>query len=108
MILFKIFLLLVLTVGFIIFAFSMRLRTFQKLVVITAYLILVIFIVFPEYADAIAHLFSIESGTNLVIYIFIAVTTLIDIVLHVAERNDHIMITTMIREDAKRNATMCK
>jgi hypothetical protein len=108
MIFLKVFLLLILTVAFVIFAFSMRLKSFQKLGVIGGYFILFVFIANPEYADIVATWFSIKNGTDLVIYVVISITSLINIVLYVGQRNDNSMITTIIREGAKQNAKKCE
>ncbi len=108
MIFLKIFLLAVLTIVFIVFSFSQRLKIFQKMGVLTGYFILFLFILNPSLADEVAHFFSIKNGTDLVVYIVIAITSLINIVLYVGQMNSNTVVTQIIREGAKHNATKCE
>jgi len=107
MIIIKIFLILLLTIAFVVFSFSSRLKVIQKLSVITGYCVIFLFIANPQYSDKIAHIFSIKSGTDLVLYIVMSITGLINIILYVGQKNNNRIITKIIREDAKRNAKKC-
>jgi len=107
MIVIKIFLILVLTIAFIIFSFSSRLKVIQKLSVIIGYCVLFLFIANPQYSDKVAHIFSIKSGTDLVLYIVMSITSLINIVLYVGQKNTNRIITKIIRESSKRHAKKC-
>ena len=107
-ILLKIFLAVVLSIIFIVFAFSQRLKIFQKLGVISSYALLLLFISNPQIADQVAHYFSIKNGTDLVIYVVIAIMSLMNIVLYVGQISHHNMITKIIREGAKDNAKKCE
>ncbi len=104
----KLFLLLILTSAFFIFAFSSRLKVLQKVSVIGGYLILFLFIAYPKYADYIASFFSIQSGARLIIYIVVPLTALVNIVLYIGFKNNNVTITKIIREQAKRDAKRCK
>lgn len=108
MIFLKIFLLTVLTLIFIIFSFSQRLKIIQKMSVLTGYFILFVFILNPSLADKVANFFSIKNGTDLVVYIVIAITSLINIILYVGQINNKSIVTKIIREGAKHNAKRCK
>ena len=108
MIFFKIFLLSILTFMFIIFSFSQRLRIFQKMGVITGYFVLFLFILSPTLADDVASFFTIKNGTDLVVYVVIAITGLINIVLYVGQMHSNVMITKIVREGAKQNAKKCE
>jgi hypothetical protein len=108
MIIIKLFLLVILSIAFFLFAFSSRLRAVQKLSVISGYLILFLFIAYPKYSDAVAHLFSIQSGTDMVIYIVVPLTALVNIVLYIGFKNDNASITKIIREQAKHDAKRCE
>jgi len=107
MIMIKIFLILVLTIAFVIFSFSSKLKIIQILSVIIGYLIIFLFIADPQYSDKVAHIFSIKSGTDLVLYIVMSLTSLVNIVLYVGLKNDNKIITKIIREGAKRDAKKC-
>jgi hypothetical protein len=107
MIFIKFLLILILTIAFIIFAFSYKLRIFQKLSVISGYLLVFFFILYPQYSDTIAHLFSIKSGTDLIIYIVVALSVLVNIVLYVGQNNTNRIITKIVRENAKEHAKKC-
>jgi len=108
MIIIKLFLIIVLSIIFILFAFSTKKRTFQKLFVVFGYLVLVVFIVDPGYSDKVAHLFSIGTGKDLVLYIFAAITSLINIVLYIGSKGHDSAITKIIRENAKKDAKKCR
>ncbi len=104
MIIIKFFLISVLTLAFLIFSFSSKLKIFQKLSVLGGYALVFLLILKPEYSDSIAHVFSIQSGTDLIVYIVLALTVLVNIILYVNQKNHNQMITTIIRETAKQNA----
>jgi len=104
MIFIKFLLITILTIIFVIFSFSSKLKIFQKLIVISGYLLVFIFIINPSYSDEVAHLFSIQSGTDLVVYIVLALTVLMNIILYVGQNNNNRMITKIVRENAKQHA----
>jgi len=104
MIFIKFFLISILTLAFLIFSFSSKLKIFQKLSVLGGYALVFLFILKPEYSDAVAHIFSIQSGTDLIVYIVLAITALVNIILYVNQKNNNRMITKIIRETAKQNA----
>ncbi len=108
MIFFKIFLLILLSVGFVLFSFSSKMRTLQKISVIVGYFTLFLFILFPKYSDYLAVLFGIGYGKDLIVYVLIALTGLINIILYVGVGSNHRSITKITRESAKRNAKRCK
>ncbi len=107
MIFIKFLLIAILTLAFIIFSFSSKLKIFQKLVVITGYGVVFFFILYPSYADHIAYLVSIKSGTDLIVYIVLALMVLMTMILYVGQNNSSRMITKIIRESAKKNAKKC-
>lgn len=107
MIFIKLLLIIIATTGFVIFSFSSRLKSFQKLSIIVGYIVVVIFILYPSYADRVAHLFSIENGASLVVYIVLALTVLVNVILYVGHNNTMRMITKIVRENAKQNAKKC-
>ena len=107
MIIIKIFLILLLTIGFLIFSFSSKLKVLQKLTVIAGYCVIFFFIAEPQYSDKVAHIFSIEKGSDLVLYIVTSIISLVNIILYVNQKNNNRMITKIIREGAKRNVKKC-
>ncbi len=98
MIIVKIFLLFLLTLGFVIFGFSIKLKNFQRLVVIFGYFTLFIFIINPSLSDKVAHFFGIGLGSSLVIYITIGVISLLNIILFVDTKMNKDAITKIVRE----------
>jgi len=104
MIFIKIFLLLLLTLGFIIFAFSMKLKNFQRLMVIIGYLTLFIFILNPALSDKVANFFGIDFGASLITYIAIGVLSLVNVILFVDTKINKDAITKIIREGAIKDA----
>jgi len=108
MIVIKLFLILVLSIIFIVFAFSSKLKVVQKLSVVIGYFVLFLFIVYPEYSDEVAKLFSIGSGKDLVLYITVSLTSLMNVILYVGVKNNNRAITKIIREEAKKDAKKCK
>ncbi len=108
MIFIKFLLILIVTIGFIIFSFSSKLKIFQKLLIIIGYAVVFFFILYPSYSDEIAHMVSIKSGTDLVVYIVLALTVLMNIILYVGQNNNNKMITKIIRETAKKDAKKCQ
>jgi len=108
MIFIKFLLIAILTLAFVIFSFSSRLKIFQKLVVIAGYGVVFFLILYPSYADEIAHLVSIKSGTDLIVYIVLALMALMTMVLYVGQNNNNKMITKIIRETAKKDAKKCQ
>ncbi len=108
MIFLKIFLIIVLTIAFILFSFSSKMKIFQKLTVIAGYMTLFLFIMFPDYSDKIAHFFGIGYGKDLIIYILVALTGLMNIVLYVGVNKNHAAITKIIRDSTKKNAKKCR
>ena len=108
MIFIKIFLITVLTIIFILFAFSSRLKIFQKLSVVGGYLALFLFILFPRYSDKIAQFFSIGTGKDLILYITVSLMSLISIIIYVGMKNNSLAITKIVRNGAVKNAKRCK
>ena len=108
MIFIKFLLIAIVTVGFIIFSFSSKLKIFQKLFIIVGYAIVFFLILYPSYSDKIAHVFSMKSGTDLIVYIVLALIVLMNIVLYVGQKNNVKIITKIIRESAKKNAKKCQ
>ena len=108
MIFIKIFLISVLTLSFILFAFSSKWKIIQKLSILLGYFIILFFIIFPSAADKIAHLFSIKSGTDLIVYITLALVNLISIILYIKVKNHNKILTKIIRDEACKNANRCK
>jgi len=107
MIFIKFILIFILTITFILFAFSYKLRTFQKLNIVIGYLFVFFLIVYPQYADQIAHIFSMERGADLIVYISIALSFLVNVILFIKQKNFNQMLTKIVRESAKKNAKKC-
>jgi len=104
MIFIKGLLLVLLTLGFLIFAFSLKLKNFQRIVVIVGYITLFIFISDPILSDRVANLFGIEFGSSLITYLTIGVLSLVNVILFVDTKVNKDAITKIIREGAIRDA----
>jgi len=107
MIFIKIFLILILTLAFMLFAFSLRLKNFQRIAVILGYLALFIFIIDPPLSDVVARYFGIGYGRDLVIYILLAVMSLISIILFVDTKTNKDALTKIVRKIGVDNAKKC-
>ena len=108
MIFIKFLLILIVTIGFIIFSFSSKLKIFQKLFIIIGYTVVFFFILYPSYSDEIAHIVSIKSGTDLIVYIVLSLTVLMNVILYVGQNNNSKVLTKIIREMAKKDAKKCQ
>jgi len=100
----KIFLLVILTLGFLIFAFSIKLKNFQRMVVILGYLSLFVFIINPSLSDKVAHFFGIGLGSSLITYIAIGVLSLVNVILFVDTKINKDAITKIVRDKAIKDA----
>jgi len=107
MIIIKVFLILVVTIGLLIFSFSSKLKIIHKLIVIIGYCTIFFFIAEPQYSDKVAHFFSIEKGKDLVLYIATSIISLVNVILYVDQKNTNKMMTKIVRGDAKQRAKQC-
>ncbi len=108
MIFVKIFLIAVLSIVFLLVAFSSRYRTYQRMSVIFFYLFLAYLILFPKVADKVAQFFGIGRGVDLIIYLAIAILSLIVAVLYAKVKMDERAITKIVREIAIIEAKECR
>ncbi len=108
MIFIKIFLILVLSVVFLLMALSSRYRTYQRLTVIFFYLFLAYLILFPKVADKIASFFGIGRGVDLIIYLSIAILSLIVAVLYAKVKLNERAITKIVRDIAIMKSKECQ
>lgn len=107
MIFIKIFLIIVLTLSFLLFSFSIKLKNFQIIGVIIGYLTLFIFILNPSLSDDVAHYFSIGTGTALIVYILLAVMSLVSVILFIDTKMNKDSITQIVRKIGIDNAKKC-
>ena len=108
MIFVKIFLIAVLSIVFLLVAFSSRYRTYQRMSVIFFYLFLAYLILFPKVADKVAQFFGIGRGVDLIIYLAIAILSLIVAVLYAKVKMDERAITKIVQEIAIIEAKECR
>ncbi len=108
MIFIKIFLIAVLSIVFLLMAFSSRYRTYQRITVIFFYLFLAYLILFPDVADKVAGFFGIGRGADLIIYLAIAILSLIVAVLYAKVKINERAITKIVRDIAIMKARECK
>jgi hypothetical protein len=107
MIFLKIFLILVLTLVLGLLALSSRFRTYQRITIILFYIFLSYLILFPKQADAVAAFFGVGRGVDLVIYLAIAVLTLIVAILYAKLKISERAITKIVRDIAIMKAREC-
>jgi len=107
MIIIKIFLIIVLTLGFLLFSFSIKLKNFQRIGVILGYLTLFIFILNPQFSDKVAQFFGIGYGRDLIIYILLAVMSLVSVILFVDTKTNNDAITKIVRKIGIDNVKKC-
>jgi hypothetical protein len=107
MIFVKILLILVLTISFLVFAFSLKLKNFQMLGVIFGYVTLFTFIIDPSLSDKVAHLLGIGTGASLITYITIGLLSLIAIILFVDTKTNNDAITKIVRKIGIDDAKKC-
>jgi len=107
MIVIKTILLVILSIVFILFSFSQRHKYAQKIFVFIGYFILFIFILKPEWSDKVAKIFGIQTGASLIVYLSIALLSLIAIILYVNLKNQSIAITKIVREMGIKDAKKC-
>lgn len=108
MVIIKIFLILILTLVFIILSFSSRMKILQRISFIFGYLTIFFFIIFPHYSDTVAHFFNIGTGKDLIIYITISILSLLVVIIYVDTKHSNRTITKIIRESSLQNAKKCK
>jgi len=105
MITLKIFLSLIVTVAFLILAFSSKYVYFKKLVLFFFYLLAIFFVISPESADVLSTFLGIKSsGSILILYISVGMLFLFFANLYMHNKKAEHKFTLLIRELAIRDA----
>ncbi|BCD62624.1 MULTISPECIES: DUF2304 domain-containing protein [Nitratiruptor] len=107
MIFVKALLIAILTAVFLLLSFSSRFRTYQRISVILFYLFLAFLILFPQKADKVAAFFGIGRGVDLVIYLSIAILSLIAAILYAKTKINERAITKIVRDIAIMKSREC-
>jgi len=107
MIIVKLLLILILTLSFLVFAFSLKLKNFQILGVILGYLLLFLFIINPSLSDKVAHYFGIGTGASLITYVSIGVLSLVSVIIFIDTKTNHDAITKIVRKIGIDDAKKC-
>jgi len=108
MIFIKIILIAILTIILFFLSFSSRFRTYQRLTIIFFYILLALMILFPRQADQIAAFFGIGRGVDLVIYLSIAILSLVVAILYAKTKINERAITKIVRDIAIMKARECR
>ncbi|NPA84204.1 MAG: DUF2304 domain-containing protein [Epsilonproteobacteria bacterium] len=108
MIFVKLVLILILTITLILLALSSRFRPYQYLTIALFYLGIAYLIIFPDQADAIAHFVGVGRGVDLIIYLSIAILTLIVAILYTKVKANERAITKIVRQIAIMEAKRCR
>ncbi|WP_456488417.1 DUF2304 family protein [Caminibacter pacificus] len=107
MILIKTVLIAILSIAFVLFAFSNKQKHFQKIVVFLGYFVLFVFIIKPKWSDTVANFFGIETGAALIVYLSIALLSLISVIIYVNQKKQNEAITKIVREMGIKDAKKC-
>ncbi len=98
---------LILSIVFLLLALSSRFRTYQRLIIVAFYILLSFLIIFPQKADKIAAFFGIGRGVDLIIYLSIAILSLIVAILYAKVKMNERALTKIIRTLAIMQAKKC-
>ena len=107
MVIIKLFLIFILSVIFLLLALSSKFRTYQRLTIMFIYGFLAFFIIYPQKADRVAAFFGIGRGVDLIIYLSIAVLSLIVAILYAKVKINERALTKIVRELAIMQAKKC-
>ncbi len=98
MILLKLILVLIFSIAVLVLTLSDRYQTGKRIMFLASYVFIVALIVSPTLADDIAHFFSIQHGSDLVIYVSISVLGMVS-AINYARGDQHLeVITKLVRE----------
>jgi hypothetical protein len=98
MILIKIALILIFTVAVLVISLSDKYRTHKRMLLFALYISAIILIVSPSIADTIAGWFSIQYGSDLAVYLSIAILVMFGAVNFARGFRQSKITTTIIRE----------
>lgn len=94
----ELLLIAIFTIAFMTIGLSDRLRTYKRLLIIGLYLFVVLLIIAPSLADHIAQLFSVEYGSDLAVYVTIALLVMSVSVVYARGERQVRITTALIRE----------
>ncbi len=100
MYLFKLLLILIFTFALVVISFSDKYKIHKRLMIIGLYFLAVLLILVPSLADALAVRLSVEYGSDLVVYITIAILVVSVSVLYAKTQRQGRLNTKIIREFA--------
>ncbi len=100
MILIKIALILTFTIAVLVISLSDKYRTHKRMLLLGLYLTAVIMIVSPSLADTVAGWFSIQYGSDLAVYLSIAILVMFGAVNYARSYKQSRLTTILIREFA--------
>lgn len=100
MILVKIILLVILSLAFIIMAFTNKYKVLNKVLILFFFVITAIFIIFPQQSDIVASILGISTGANLAVYLSVSILFLVVSSLYAKQKRQERMITRLVRKRA--------
>ncbi len=100
MIFIKTTLLLLLSLGFVIYMISGKHKTVTRLSLVLIYFILFIFIISPPLADIVANFMGIGAGKDMIIYLATAAIWFFTISNHAKMKITDRHVTELVRKDA--------
>ena len=98
MIFIKIALILIFTVAVLVVTLSDKYKTYKRMLLFALYISAIIVIVSPSIADTVAGWFSIQYGSDLAVYLSIAVLVMFGAVNFARSQKQSKITTTIIRE----------
>jgi len=98
MILIKLILVLIFSVALLVLTLSDKYQTSKRVLFLALYVFIVALIVSPTLADDIAHFFSIQYGSDLVVYVSISVLVMMSAINYARGDKQIEVMTKLIRE----------
>ena len=98
MIIIKIILILIFSVAILVISLSEKYKTYKRLLALGLYMSAVLMIVSPSLADIVANWFSIEYGSDLAVYMSIAILIMFGAINYARGHRQERITTTLIRE----------
>ncbi len=99
----KLLLIIMFTFAMLVIGLSDKYRTYKRLMIIGLYFLIVLLIISPSLADYIARLISVEYGSDLAVYVAIAILVMSVSVIYARGQRQIRITTKLIRELAIRD-----
>jgi len=98
MVFIKIILILIFSIAILVISLSEKYKTYKRMLALSLYIGAVIMIVSPQLADTVANWFSIEYGSDLAVYMSIAILIMFGAINYARGNRQERITTALIRE----------